>query len=224
MNEMSNKKEDDDSWDFKIEQPAEEKSAGIDKDLGEDDSSEDVKYVLEKKSQPTESEWNKTKTKKNNDQAKKKRIKKYHLAGLGQRLMSVLIDVLMLSGIFHISKMKGFIYFIETVCFDIFSLLSLENSFLNNRSYLFIFINFVILSMTFYMVPILFFKRSFGKKICKVRIYSSLGEAPTSKVLFMREAVFKPLSLMTVIGVLVIFIDKKRRGFHDKMADTIIGR
>lgn len=62
--------------------------------------------------------------------------------------------------------------------------------------------------------------RTIGKKICKLKVVDDWDGRLTLIQTFGREVFGKILSVISVVGVLMMFFTKKRTGLHDKIFDT----
>ena len=62
-----------------------------------------------------------------------------------------------------------------------------------------------------------------GKMLMKLQVYTITGQPATFWVMFLREVVGKFVSgIVLGIGFLIILWDPCRRGWHDKIASTVV--
>lgn len=80
-------------------------------------------------------------------------------------------------------------------------------------------IYFVIVS-----VPHIIFGASFGKKMMNVKVFGSERQPAGFLQSFMREIILKPVSLISVLGVMMCFFSKKRKMLHDHLVNTEVHR
>lgn len=128
----------------------------------------------------------------------------------------------------------GFIYGLVLLGIKLSPLLKmLVDYFLNSYQLVFMFgeavlvnitlgVTFFVLIMSFVIVPASFFNSSFGKKIMGLRVR---GEGQFSLGLgqcFQRELIFKPISIVLIIGFIMPFFDENRRSLHDRLAKTMV--
>ena len=83
-------------------------------------------------------------------------------------------------------------------------------------------VSIFVLIMSFVIVPASFFNTSFGKKIMGLRVRGdgqfSLGLGQCLQ----RELIFKPLSIVLVVGFIMPFFDENKRSLHDRLAKTLV--
>ncbi len=72
------------------------------------------------------------------------------------------------------------------------------------------------------IIPTTSTQRSLGKRIMKLKIIGTLKPKAPLGVIIIREYIAKPLSILSVIGILMIPLNKRRRGLHDYIAGTFI--
>jgi uncharacterized RDD family membrane protein YckC len=71
-------------------------------------------------------------------------------------------------------------------------------------------------------VPTASTQKSLGKKLMKIKIIGVLKPKPPLGVVFIREYIAKPISILSVIGIMIIFLNRKHRGLHDFIAGTYL--
>lgn len=81
---------------------------------------------------------------------------------------------------------------------------------------------FLLFTIVFYLLPIIFTTSSLGKLICRIRIEDTEGGYPSKKNLLIRETIGKLITFISLIGLYQTFIGKMGRSFHDKMTDTVV--
>lgn len=69
-------------------------------------------------------------------------------------------------------------------------------------------------------IPTLFIKNTIGKKIMKIKIRGRKYYNPNVFQYFFREAVLKPLSIVTFVGIYLFFMEKESLGAHSNWSAT----
>ncbi len=65
--------------------------------------------------------------------------------------------------------------------------------------------------------------QSFGKSIMNLKVYRVTGEPTTLGTMFLREVLGKIVSAVVLgLGFLTILWDPEHRGWHDKIAGTVV--
>lgn len=72
------------------------------------------------------------------------------------------------------------------------------------------------------VIPVAFFNVSLGKKITSLRIRGDQKYTLGISQAFQREIIFKPISIIVLVGFILPFFDKKKKSLHDKMAGTFV--
>ncbi|WP_372653854.1 RDD family protein [Halobacteriovorax sp.] len=80
----------------------------------------------------------------------------------------------------------------------------------------------LILHFLIVIVPLSSSQKTLGKRILKLKILGTLKPKAPLGVIMIREYIAKPLSLLSVIGILMIPLNKRRRGLHDYISGTIV--
>ena len=81
----------------------------------------------------------------------------------------------------------------------------------------------IILVFLLHLVPAMKFNATIGKSIFKMRIsHHTIGERASKKAIFMREAILKPISIVSVIGVLIGLKNDGNRPLHDMLCGTAL--
>jgi uncharacterized RDD family membrane protein YckC len=81
----------------------------------------------------------------------------------------------------------------------------------------------VILVFFIHLVPAMKFKATIGKSVFKMRIgHHTIGERPSKFAIFMREALLKPISIVSVLGVLIGLKNDGNRPLHDMLCGTAL--
>ena len=81
----------------------------------------------------------------------------------------------------------------------------------------------ILLLFFFHIIPTCTSRKSIGKKMFSIRIGSKFEDGKVSKkAVFIREVFIKPLGLLSVLGILLIFINSKRRALHDYICGTTV--
>jgi uncharacterized RDD family membrane protein YckC len=82
---------------------------------------------------------------------------------------------------------------------------------------------FIVLVFLLHLVPAMKFNATIGKSLFKMRISGhTIGERASKKAIFMREAIFKPVSIVSVIGLLVGLKNEGNRPLHDMICGTAL--
>ncbi len=82
---------------------------------------------------------------------------------------------------------------------------------------------FFIFFFLFYAYPCLLFNRSLGKNVIRIRIGNHDGKIFSERgFIFIRELIVKPISLFSLVGVLMIFTNPAKRGLHDFICGTAL--
>lgn len=72
------------------------------------------------------------------------------------------------------------------------------------------------------VIPVAFFNTCLGKKIFGLRVRGSGQYTLTINEAFKREIIFKPLSVLLLIGFITPFFSEKRLSLHDMLARTMV--
>jgi uncharacterized RDD family membrane protein YckC len=70
--------------------------------------------------------------------------------------------------------------------------------------------------------PMAFFNNSFGKKLLNLRVRGDDMYSISIAKAFSRELIYKPLSIVCLVGFILPFFDKKKKSIHDKLAGTFV--
>ncbi len=78
-------------------------------------------------------------------------------------------------------------------------------------------------SILFIFFPAVFSHKTPGKSMMNIRIgHATIGERPTKKAILARELILKPLSVASLIGVLIGLKNDGARCLHDMIAGTAL--
>ena len=72
------------------------------------------------------------------------------------------------------------------------------------------------------IIPMGSTQKTIGKKLMKIKVLGLLKPVPPLGVIIIREYIGKPIAIISVIGLVIIFLNKKRRGLHDFIAGTFL--
>lgn len=72
------------------------------------------------------------------------------------------------------------------------------------------------------IVPTSSSQKSIGKKLMKMKIIGTLKPKPPLGVIVIREYIAKPIAMISVLGIVIILLNKRRRGLHDYIAGTFL--
>jgi uncharacterized RDD family membrane protein YckC len=86
----------------------------------------------------------------------------------------------------------------------------------------FLIFNLVFLSILGIIIPTLFYNASFGKMIAKIRVRGIKQFSLSFEKVFLREIIFKPISVLLIIGFIIPFFNKERRSLHDLILGTMV--
>jgi uncharacterized RDD family membrane protein YckC len=80
------------------------------------------------------------------------------------------------------------------------------------------------LAAIFFMiiVPLSFFNCSLGKKLMRLRVRGDQTYTISITKAFQREIIFKPISMILIVGFIMPFRDPNSQSLHDKMAGTLV--
>jgi uncharacterized RDD family membrane protein YckC len=158
----------------------------------------------------------------NNNSSKRKKSATTS-ALIGQRMTGAIVDIIFALILWQGAKLYSDWTFSQllklAIQFDLKQYLELPNIY-----YAIVGLNFIPLYLVFFVLPAGFMFKTPGKFVAKTTIDDidggDLGLART----FMRECVYKPISLLSVIGVLMFLFRKDKRALHDIMALSIVHR
>lgn len=74
------------------------------------------------------------------------------------------------------------------------------------------------------VVPTIVFGRSLGKSFAAIRLCGVEGQHLGFLKTFLREVCLKPIACLSVVGVLICFLSKKRKMLHDHLIGSIVER
>ncbi|MCR9203009.1 MAG: RDD family protein [Halobacteriovoraceae bacterium] len=81
----------------------------------------------------------------------------------------------------------------------------------------------VVVALFIVYFPVLLFKATPGKSIMEIRVgHKVIGEKPSKFMILLREMVFKPLSVASVIGLLIGLKNDGNRCLHDMLTNTAL--
>lgn len=79
----------------------------------------------------------------------------------------------------------------------------------------------LVMAILLVVFPVLFTKKTLGKNLMQIRIgHAEEDRGVSGMTCVLREFIFKPLSVATVIGFALIFFNEKKRGLHDFLLGT----
>lgn len=79
-----------------------------------------------------------------------------------------------------------------------------------------------IVHLFFIVIPAASTQKSLGKKLLKLKVIGTFKNKAPLGVFIIREYFAKPLALISVIGIIIIPLNKKRRGLHDFISGTLV--
>jgi len=75
----------------------------------------------------------------------------------------------------------------------------------------------------FYLLPTCTRRKSLGKKLFDLRVGHREDDRPLSKkAMLWREVIVKPLSVLSLVGLLIALINENRRTLHDYLSGTTV--
>lgn len=168
----------------------------------------------------------KTRTALYNELSKNDKVKDdedyYEFSSPVARLIALAIDsvfafALVKSAIF-LSPLEG--KFLHAVFLDKYKLQFMFGENLTNQFFLVATIFFAL--FFFIVIPVAFFNVSLGKKMTRQRVRGEGKYTITISQAFRRELIYKPISIVILIGFVLPFFDKKKKSLHDKLAGTFV--
>jgi uncharacterized RDD family membrane protein YckC len=72
------------------------------------------------------------------------------------------------------------------------------------------------------LLPLSFFNTSLGKKIMKLRVRGDQAYTISLSKAFQRELIFKPISMILLVGFIMPFFTENQKSLHDKLAGTMV--
>ena len=81
---------------------------------------------------------------------------------------------------------------------------------------------FLFISFCLLIAPTSFAHHSWGKKIMNLKVTGTEKNFMPIGKTFMREMIFKPLSIASVAGLAMYFFNEKKQTLHDKLCDTVV--
>jgi uncharacterized RDD family membrane protein YckC len=86
-------------------------------------------------------------------------------------------------------------------------------------------VQLVLFTVYFFIVFVVFLSitnTTIGKKVMGIEVRGSEQYPLSVMKAFLREMVFKPLSFLTVVGILYAWVNPEKRTFHDLLSSTIV--
>lgn len=83
-------------------------------------------------------------------------------------------------------------------------------------------VNAVIAVLLFICIPVAFYNHSFGKKFLGLKVRGVSKYSLSLVQVIQRETVYKPLGILTVVGLFIPFFNKKQKALHDYLAETLV--
>lgn len=217
----SDKKESDpeklDNWNFKLELQESEKT--VIKTNKVPVSNKNKKLILD--IDPVEVVPELKKISSNKKDNRSVNIKEYEPAGITKRVLAQLIDLVVILITFFMSAF--FVPFVAQFCQ---ALIDRTNfSFLTGKIVNTQYVHFAIFILDYfilYVVFLAFSNSSVGKKIMGLSVRGKNYYNLSITQAFSREMIFKPISFLSVIGILISFFNEDKKALHDLLATTIV--
>jgi uncharacterized RDD family membrane protein YckC len=83
-------------------------------------------------------------------------------------------------------------------------------------------IAFLFISFCLLIAPTSFAHHSWGKKIMKLKVTGTEKNFMPIGKTYLRELVLKPISMLSVIGLVMYFFNENKQTLHDKLCDTFV--
>ena len=99
---------------------------------------------------------------------------------------------------------------------------SLSSSSLQYVVYILYILIFIILSLGYYIYLTYTSGATFGKRIMGIKVISNNQNILSLKQVILRETIGKIVSAIFFIGYIMVGFDKKKQGFHDQIAKTLV--
>lgn len=82
----------------------------------------------------------------------------------------------------------------------------------------------IALILIFYTIPSILYRRSMGKSMFNLYIGSEAKTATKANFIqtLFRELIFKPISICSLFGILMIMVGKNQRSLHDRLTGTSV--
>jgi uncharacterized RDD family membrane protein YckC len=226
---MGDSSKKDDNWDFKVDEAdlkATQKPRKKVKASGGDDNISPEEINRKKKKRKLEVESvRKTKMTRAAIARRDAALEQYaELMPPGpiSRILSTVIDYGLIALIFGVSY-----YFYEDIRYQYVQLLSEKgiNQTLppDQLKQLLIGVITFLGSFVLIFMPAVFSQKTPGKTLMNIRIgHATIGERPTKKAILLREMILKPLSVISVLGVLIGLKNDGSRCLHDMLTGTAL--
>jgi uncharacterized RDD family membrane protein YckC len=168
----------------------------------------DFQSVPEKRSRRTSNE----------SVAKYKTKDNTYVASISQRIKSFVIDLFTIVLLGFASNLLK-----EISTEHLLPLIGSDLSFKDFRKdELIVAVNFFLLFLLLYIFPVFSMKRTIGKVFTKIEIEDINNGLVGGFRVVLREIVLKPISILTIIGIVIAFTNKKKRSLHDYLTATYI--
>lgn len=140
-------------------------------------------------------------------------------APIGRRIKASVIDLLFVS-VFMIASLLSF------PLYRTYLERSLPSGMLANVPYPQLVLEYTIPFLVFlflHIFPSCIWRKSLGKKLCDIRIgWQDEDCGVPKKAILWRELIAKPLSVISVLGLLLAFTNKRFRTLHDFLSGTVV--
>ena len=155
-------------------------------------------------------------------QATRKKVKSgIEYGSLFKRLMAQIIDSIVALIVFVLSAFL--VPFIDKTAKDFMDMFHLQFSFSNSTTS--VIIHALVFALDIFIVFALFLSytnTSIGKKPFGLSVRGKYHYEISVSQAALRELVFKPISILSVVGVLWAFLDKEKRTLHDILSATYV--
>ncbi len=141
-----------------------------------------------------------------------------HIASVSQRIKSFVIDLFTIVLLGFASNLLK-----EISTEHLLPLIGSDLSYKDlSKDELIVVVNFLLLFLLLYVFPVFSMKRTIGKVFTKVEIEDINHGLVGGFRVVLREIVLKPISILTIIGIVIAFTNKKKRSLHDYLTATYI--
>lgn len=135
-------------------------------------------------------------------------------AGFFVRLSAYAIDWLIVSFLLLIVRIPKLVLYLVNSDSLIFKQVLFKFSAIDIIIYL--------LGLAYFVIMTYFYGATLGKKLFNLKVYKSNDEKLSLVDVIYRESIGRYLSSILFLGYLIIMGDRKKRGFHDMLCDTVV--
>ncbi len=138
-----------------------------------------------------------------------------------ERVIATVFDLFFLYAIFYVSKLSiPFLSFLLKLFLDHYKLAMLISP--QTTDQCLFGVALIVLIYLFIVIPLAFFNNTFGKKFLGLKVRGNQKYSLSLKQAFLREIVYKPLSMISVVGLFMILFSKEKLSLHDRLSQTLV--